>query len=230
MVGLADLLQREDSLADVDIEEALIHDALLKVSDGLAVAEEALLALVVPRDDELVLLVPALVSHVVEEASVLHDQDLLVGAGPAVLPAHLRALHRIYLFLINLSLYHRELIEKQGAQISLVLLLEEPLVPIHEDHEVISRQVQLECLARLVVEGHDADQFEGQVALQEVYGEVLVRHFARLAVDDAELLDRVLGDLVGILDWSAHVERDVDGADLVEQGEVLADLLPQLVL
>ena len=39
----------------------------------------------------------------------------------------------------------------------------------------------------------------------------------------------MLADLVLVLDWASHIERDVDRADLVEEGKVLTYLLPQLV-
>jgi len=73
VVSLSYLLERQDSLANEHIEEGLIHYALLKVSDCLAVVEKSLLSLVVPGEDQLVSRFPFLVEKLVEEASVLND-------------------------------------------------------------------------------------------------------------------------------------------------------------
>lgn len=101
---------------------------------------------------------------------------------------------------------------------------------IHQNHQIVPRQVQLESLACGVIEGNNTDELEGEVALQKVNRQVLVRDHARFSINDAEVFDWMLRGVILIVHWAAHVQGNVDRADLVEQGEVLADLLPELGL
>ena len=100
---------------------------------------------------------------------------------------------------------------------------------VNQYHEVVPCQIQLECLTCSVVKGNNPDKFKWQITLQKVYREVLVCYHTWLSVNDSEFFNRVLGDLISILDRSTHVQRDVHWANLIEKCEVLTDLLAKLV-
>ena len=78
-------------------------------------------------------------------------------------------------------------------------------MPIDEDHQVISSQVQLESFTAGIVESDYANEVKWGVALQEVDSEVLVCDHTRLAIDNAEVLYRMLGNLVRVFHWTTHV-------------------------
>ena len=76
MICLSNLLQREHCFTDIDIEECFIHDALIEISYCLTVSEETLLSLVMSRQDQLIARIPLLMRHFIEEAAMLHYEDL----------------------------------------------------------------------------------------------------------------------------------------------------------
>lgn len=81
VVCLALFLERQDGISHVYIEEGLVDDALVEVSDGLAVVQKALLPLVVPRYDQLVARVPLLMVQLIEEAPMLNNKHFLDSLG-----------------------------------------------------------------------------------------------------------------------------------------------------
>ena len=110
--------------------------------------------------------------HLVKEAPMFDHKDLF--DGHALLAANSASVLGFNLCLTKFSINHCQLVEQQRTKISLVLFLKQALMPINEDHEVVSCQIQLECLACSVVKCDDTDQFKWQIALQKVNCEVLV--------------------------------------------------------
>ena len=100
MVGLALLLQVEDRITDIDVLKGLIYHGLFVVCLHTDIRYEALLLLVVPRNDELVAGLPPLQVKLIEEASMLYDEHVLKSVSDEL------ALFVLLLVTWHLALYH----------------------------------------------------------------------------------------------------------------------------